>query len=144
MICRYFTELALGDQSGTRAARDHESLGSEHQHLHHRLGAPKIDKSFVAGIIEDQDALAIVTSIVDLARAIGATTVAEGVETTQHAALLRTVGCATAQGWLRSPAVAPDHARSTGALCGSYDVGQPVGVQDSGPVPASATLSIRT
>jgi EAL domain-containing protein (putative c-di-GMP-specific phosphodiesterase class I) len=74
----------------------------------------KIDRSFVAGIEEDPDALAIVASVVDLARAVGLAVVAEGVETEQQAALLRRLGCAAAQGWLWSRAVAPDRIAEAG------------------------------
>jgi diguanylate cyclase (GGDEF)-like protein/PAS domain S-box-containing protein len=81
----------------------------------------KIDRSFISGIEESREALAIVKSIVELAHAIGATTVAEGVETPEQAARLRTLGCEAAQGWLWSPAVTPDDARSTGALHRTYD-----------------------
>jgi EAL domain-containing protein (putative c-di-GMP-specific phosphodiesterase class I) len=41
----------------------------------------------------------IVTAIVHLARAIGATAVAEGVETSGQLRRLRAVGCAMAQGY---------------------------------------------
>jgi diguanylate cyclase (GGDEF)-like protein len=64
----------------------------------------KIDISFVLAITTDQDALAIVASIVDLARAVGVTVVAEGVETAEHADLLQRVGCQAGQGWLWSAA----------------------------------------
>ena len=47
----------------------------------------------------------IVASIVDLARAVGVTVIAEGVETTEQAACLQRLGCVNAQGWLWSPAV---------------------------------------
>jgi diguanylate cyclase (GGDEF)-like protein/PAS domain S-box-containing protein len=69
------------------------------------ISALKIDRSFVADITEQQGALAIVASIVDLARAVGVAVVAEGVETAEQAALLGRLGCLTAQGWLWSPAV---------------------------------------
>jgi diguanylate cyclase (GGDEF)-like protein/PAS domain S-box-containing protein len=69
------------------------------------ISALKIDRSFVADITDQQDALAIVASIVDLARAVGVTVIAEGVETTEQAACLQRLGCVNAQGWLWSPAV---------------------------------------
>ncbi|MCW2714581.1 MAG: hypothetical protein JWN88_1628 [Frankiales bacterium] len=73
----------------------------------------KVDRSFVAGIVADQDSLAIVASIVDLARTIGVTVVAEGVETEEQARLLRKLGCATAQGWLWSAATPMHVARAS-------------------------------
>src|SRR3712207_2200201 len=48
------------------------------------LSALKIDRSFVADIADQQDALAIVACIVDLARAVGVAVVAEGVERSEE------------------------------------------------------------
>lgn len=62
---------------------------------------------------EDQDSLAIVASIVDLARAVGVSVVAEGVETAEQAAALRRLGCGAGQGWLWSPAMPPEAVRTT-------------------------------
>jgi EAL domain-containing protein (putative c-di-GMP-specific phosphodiesterase class I) len=76
------------------------------------ISALKIDRSFIADIAEQRDALAIVGWIVDLARAVGVAVVAEGVETPEQVALLQGLGCVTAQGWLWGPAV------SVGALLG--------------------------
>jgi diguanylate cyclase (GGDEF)-like protein/PAS domain S-box-containing protein len=69
------------------------------------ISALKIDRSFVADITAQQDALAIVGSIVDLARAVGVAVVAEGVETPEQAALLQRLGVVIGQGWLWSPSV---------------------------------------
>ena len=69
------------------------------------ISALKIDRSFVAGMADHRDTLAIVASIVDLARAVDVEVVAEGVETAEQAALLDGLGVPTAQGWLWSPAV---------------------------------------
>jgi EAL domain-containing protein (putative c-di-GMP-specific phosphodiesterase class I) len=59
-------------------------------------------------ITEDTDALAITSSVIRLARTMGLTTIAEGVETPEQLAILRQLGCTGAQGFLFSPAVAPD------------------------------------
>ena len=69
------------------------------------ISALKIDRSFVADITEQREALAIVAWIVDLARAVGVAVVAEGVETAEQVALLQGLGCVTAQGWFWGPAV---------------------------------------
>jgi diguanylate cyclase (GGDEF)-like protein/PAS domain S-box-containing protein len=60
----------------------------------------KIDRSFVAGLgdLHSPDA-AIVSAAIVLADALGFTTVAEGVETPEQLAVLRRLGCETAQGW---------------------------------------------
>ena len=57
----------------------------------------------------------IFTFIVDLARAIGATTVVEGVETVAQAALVTALGCDRAQGYLVSR---PLTERDTAAFLG--------------------------
>jgi diguanylate cyclase (GGDEF)-like protein/PAS domain S-box-containing protein len=62
----------------------------------------KIDRSFVAGIAEDEDAFAIVAAIVDLARILRVRTVAEGVETREQLGLLQRLGCWAGQGYLWS------------------------------------------
>jgi diguanylate cyclase (GGDEF)-like protein/PAS domain S-box-containing protein len=73
----------------------------------------KIDKSFVAGLGRDHEDAAIVRSVIDLAHALGIATVAEGVETQRHLAVLQDLGCAYGQGYLWSPPVPADQA----ALC---------------------------
>ena len=59
----------------------------------------KIDKSFVFGMEDNSDQLAIVSSIVDLGRNLGLLVVAEGVETQRAWKLLRELGCDRAQGY---------------------------------------------
>ncbi len=68
------------------------------------VDAIKIDRSFVSGLGRDADDEAIVASVVSLARAIGKTVVAEGVETPAQLAALRALGVDQAQGFLWSPA----------------------------------------
>ncbi|MGB8652572.1 MAG: EAL domain-containing protein [Mycobacteriales bacterium] len=60
----------------------------------------KIDRSFVDGLGSDPDDLAIVQAIVALARSLGMTPVAEGIETTTHLAVLTQLGCGLGQGYL--------------------------------------------
>jgi diguanylate cyclase (GGDEF)-like protein len=59
----------------------------------------KIDQSFVAGMAHNSDDAAIVRSTVELARALGLRTVAEGVETEYTWRMLADIGCSAAQGW---------------------------------------------
>ena len=59
----------------------------------------KIDRAFVRDISEREDSRAIVTSIVQLAAALGMTTTAEGVETAAQVAALREAGCDEVQGF---------------------------------------------
>jgi len=101
-----------------------DDFGTGHSSLAYLRNLPvtmlKIDRSFVAEIATEASALAIAASIVELARAVGLTVVAEGVETPEHAELLHALGCDAAQGWLWSRAVPPDEARATGALTRRY------------------------
>ncbi len=69
------------------------------------ISALKLDRGFVAGIGVSADDEAICSSVVSLAHAVGATSIAEGVETLEQYAALREVGCRQAQGFLWSPAV---------------------------------------
>lgn len=63
----------------------------------------KIDRSFVVGMTQNQDSLAIVRSVISLAHALRLHVVAEGMETEEQAALLRELNCDQAQGYLISP-----------------------------------------
>ena len=68
----------------------------------------KADRSFVDRIAEDQEHLALLQGIVTVAGALNIDVVAEGVETEQQEALLRTMGCSFGQGFLYSKAVPID------------------------------------
>jgi predicted signal transduction protein with EAL and GGDEF domain len=59
----------------------------------------KIDRSFVAAIQSDPKALAIVQTIVAMAKALNLTVTAEGVETEEQARALREAGCDQVQGF---------------------------------------------
>ena len=73
------------------------SLGRLHEMEVDRI---KIDRSFVQGFGNANGDEAIVQAIVDLARAKGLKTTAEGVETTSQHALLESIGCDELQGFL--------------------------------------------
>jgi diguanylate cyclase (GGDEF)-like protein/PAS domain S-box-containing protein len=64
------------------------------------LDVLKIDRSFVDGLPDDADDVAIVTTILGLARSLGLTVTAEGVETEQQRRALVDLGCRYAQGYL--------------------------------------------
>jgi len=60
----------------------------------------KIDKSFVDDLPHDKDACAIARTIIDLAKNLGMSTLAEGVETPEQADYLIRHGCIFVQGYL--------------------------------------------
>jgi diguanylate cyclase (GGDEF)-like protein len=64
------------------------------------VDALKIDRSFIAGLLDHHDDRAIVVAVIRLAEALGLAAVAEGVETIAQADWLRAQGCSTAQGYL--------------------------------------------
>jgi diguanylate cyclase (GGDEF)-like protein/PAS domain S-box-containing protein len=59
----------------------------------------KIDRSFVSPLSGDPRPSALVSSIIELAKALDMDTVAEGVETPDQAAVLNSLGCHVAQGF---------------------------------------------
>ncbi|RWX77343.1 EAL domain-containing protein [Neorhizobium lilium] len=59
----------------------------------------KIDRQLVMPIVTSPQERSLVRSIIDIARSLGVETVAEGVETMQHAAMLRDLGCDHLQGY---------------------------------------------
>jgi diguanylate cyclase (GGDEF)-like protein len=65
----------------------------------------KVDRRFVAGIGTDESDFAVARAVVDLARAMGRSCVAEGVETATQFSMLRDIGVDAYQGWLMSRAV---------------------------------------
>jgi EAL domain-containing protein (putative c-di-GMP-specific phosphodiesterase class I) len=59
----------------------------------------KIDQSFVRDMLVDPDDLGIVRGIIELAHVFNRKVVAEGVETLEHGAKLRSMGCPCVQGF---------------------------------------------
>ena len=66
----------------------------------------KIDRSFVADVVEQADSQAIIAAVTRLAAALGMRTTAEGVERIEQLDMLRTLGCNEAQGFLIARPVA--------------------------------------
>ena len=89
------------DRLGVRLAID--DFGTGHSSLAYLKQFPvqevKVDRTFVQGIVESPVDSAIVRAVIDLANAMGISTVAEGVETEDQLAGLRMLGCPVAQGF---------------------------------------------
>jgi diguanylate cyclase (GGDEF)-like protein len=65
----------------------------------------KIDRSLVADSLTDEGARAMLHASVAVARALGMSVVAEGIENEDQASLMRIAGCDQLQGWLFSYAI---------------------------------------
>ncbi len=89
---------------GVRIALD--DFGTGYSSLNYLWRFPfdkiKIDRSFVWNIDSRRDSQVIVQAIRDIARGLGMTITAEGVETERQAELLRKTGCQELQGYLFS------------------------------------------
>ncbi len=95
---------------GVRLAID--DFGTGHSSLSRLTEMPvstlKIDRAFVRDIPGGSHANAIATTIIQLARNIGAEALAEGIETPEQCEFLKREGCTLGQGFLFSPAVPED------------------------------------
>jgi diguanylate cyclase (GGDEF)-like protein/PAS domain S-box-containing protein len=80
----------------------------------------KVDRAFVAGLLADPEASAIVAAIINLAHTLGLAAVAEGVETAEQLGRLRELGCDIGQGYyFGRPLPADALADRLGLLAGS-------------------------
>ncbi|MEJ2893408.1 EAL domain-containing protein [Pseudoalteromonas sp. B5MOD-1] len=88
------------------------------------LNVLKIDQSFVRDMLNDEQALNIVTTIIELAHSLKLQIVAEGIETLEQKDRLQELGCQIGQGYLLSKPLRFDNAdkliqtsKAEGILC---------------------------
>jgi diguanylate cyclase (GGDEF)-like protein len=91
-----------------------DDFGTGYSSLSHLQQLPikflKIDQSFVKRLGVDDDALAIVKTIIILAHQLGRQVIAEGVETADHCSMLRALGCEYGQGYYFAKPLSDDEA----------------------------------
>ena len=73
------------------------------------VDALKIDRGFVAGLVDNPRDRALIVASLDLARTFGLITIGEGIETHPQRRELTQLGCRYAQGYLWRPPVAAEH-----------------------------------
>jgi len=80
-----------------------DDFGTGYSSLAHLQSLPfdalKIDRSFVSAMTNTRESRKIVAAIVGLAHSLEMITVAEGIETEEHAEMLLWLGCELGQGW---------------------------------------------
>jgi predicted signal transduction protein with EAL and GGDEF domain len=95
---------------GVRLAID--DFGTGHSSLMHLKRFPidklKIDRTFVRDTPGDPDDCAIIAAIIDLARNMDITSIAEGVDRMEQLDFLRSRGCEEVQGYLFAKAMPPE------------------------------------
>jgi diguanylate cyclase (GGDEF)-like protein/PAS domain S-box-containing protein len=89
-----------------------DDFGTGYSSLTHLRSLPlshlKIDREFVAGVLEHDHDAVIVRAVTDLAHNLGVRVTAEGVESAEVAAELHRLGCDYAQGYHWAPAMPID------------------------------------
>jgi diguanylate cyclase (GGDEF)-like protein len=81
-----------------------DDFGTGYSSLNYLLRFPvdtlKIDRAFVSGLGTDDQSVAIVRSVIDLARSLNLAVTGEGIETLEQLGQLRELGCQQGQGYL--------------------------------------------
>jgi EAL domain-containing protein (putative c-di-GMP-specific phosphodiesterase class I) len=106
------TQAALAGLAGMGITLAVDDFGTGYASLRYLRDLPvqklKIDQTFVRNIAVDPRDAAIVAAIVAMARGLGLTTTAEGVQTEAQYRQLRDAGCDQGQGWLFGAPIRPE------------------------------------
>src|SRR5206468_2383471 len=96
--------------AGVKIALD--DFGTGYSSLGHLRRYPvdiiKIDRSFVAGLVNEGGDAAIVGAVTAMAHALGMVTVGEGIETPEQLQALQSAGCDEGQGFLMARPMPPE------------------------------------
>jgi EAL domain-containing protein (putative c-di-GMP-specific phosphodiesterase class I) len=105
-------QAVAGEMKSMNCRLSLDNFGNGHSSLFHLMALPfdelKIDRSFVHAVHQSQDGRKIVAALINLAKSMGMTTVAQGVETEEQAGIMTDLGCELAQGWLFGKPAAAD------------------------------------
>jgi EAL domain-containing protein (putative c-di-GMP-specific phosphodiesterase class I) len=100
-VSKVVEQITICKQKGFRFALD--DFGTGYSSLDYLKQLPvdtlKIDKSFILNMLDQDDDQKILKGIIGLSRAFGLDTVAEGVESLEHAKTLTALGCTCSQGF---------------------------------------------
>ena len=83
----------------------------------------KIDRSFIARIDQNAADEAIVTAVVTMAKSLGLSVIAEGVESVEQEAVIKRIGCNEVQGYLYGHALPAHQFQSKWILEERFDLG---------------------
>jgi diguanylate cyclase len=106
----------------------------------------KIDRSFVRDVVSDPGAVSIVGAAIGMAKSLKCRVVAEGVETAQHVAVLRALGCDEGQGDYLGRAVVAEEFAHPLALVGDAEIvsaSEPTQAQEIAHAPYDTTVGER-
>jgi EAL domain-containing protein (putative c-di-GMP-specific phosphodiesterase class I)/GGDEF domain-containing protein len=107
------TVAALAELAGIGITLAVDDFGTGYSSLRYLRDLPvhkvKIDQTFVRNIAVDRRDASIDAAVVAMARGLGLTTTAEGVQTEEQYLRLREAGCDLGQGWLFGAPVQSEH-----------------------------------